>query len=265
MQEVTLYLKHIHFSYHQNNVLKDINLEVKKGESLGIVGPNGGGKSTLLKLITGGLNPNEGEISFGTDKSLGYVPQNITLNYTMPISVVELIQMNQTKNNKTLFNLDQLLNLVGLENKRDQLIRTLSGGERQRALIARAMISSPRLLVLDEPTTGLDSTGQDQLYSLLNRLKAEHNTSIVVVDHNLSQIIKHCDKILCLNRTSHWHDQKELLTKDVLSSIYHCEFEHIMIHEGGLADESHDQCEHGPGGHHEHQHGSKHEFLRPKK
>ena len=200
-------------------------------------------------------------IHYGHHPFIGYVPQYLNLNSTMPISVHELITMNQIKKSPKNMDLNELLKLTGLFEKKDQLVRRLSGGEKQRALIARALINAPELIVLDEPTTGLDSTGQDQLYTLLSKIKNELNTGIVVVDHNLNQILKHCDKILCLNKTSHWHNQKELLTKDILSSIYHCEFEHILIHEGGHAHENHGECS-DPN----HNHGSttSHPFLRPK-
>jgi zinc transport system ATP-binding protein len=261
MKEILLKLENIEFSYAANVILKDINLELFQGEALGIVGPNGGGKSTLLKLITKSLRPSKGNIQYGHHPIIGYVPQYLNLNSTMPISVQELITMNLIKKSPKTMNLEELLALTGLLEKKDQLVRRLSGGEKQRALIARALINAPELIVLDEPTTGLDSTGQDQLYALLSKIKKELNTGIVIVDHNLSQILKHCDKILCLNKTSHWHNQKELLTNDILSSIYHCEFEHILIHEGGHAHESHDQCS-DPN--HNHPSPAKHQFLRPK-
>ncbi|MFZ4714864.1 MAG: metal ABC transporter ATP-binding protein [Bacteriovoracaceae bacterium] len=262
MKKSLLKLDNIHFSYGDNLVLKEINLELFQGQALGIVGPNGGGKSTLLKLIIGNLTQTKGTIYYGNSPFMGYVPQHLSLNSTMPISVEELISMNQIKKSPKNMDLKELLKLTGLSEKKDQLVRRLSGGERQRALIARALINAPELLVLDEPTTGLDSTGQDQLYSLLSKIKNELDTGIVVVDHNLSQVLKHCDKILCLNKTSHWHNEKELLTNDILNSIYHCEFEHILIHEGGHAHESHDECK-DPNHHHEKSPAS-HPFLRPK-
>lgn len=254
-----LELRHLHFSYDNQVVLSDINLTLNSKMSLGIVGPNGGGKTTLLKIIIGFLQPTHGEIIRQVDHNVGYVPQYNTLNDLMPISVEQMIKLNLNKKNDSVFNFNELIHLVGLEGKEKNLVRHLSGGEKQRALIARSLINKPKLLVLDEPSTGLDSSGQDQLYSLLNEIKNKLDTAVVIVDHNLSQILKNCDKILCLNKTQHWHDEKHTLTNDILSSIYHCEFEHIMIHEHGKPGEEHQHCDHG----HAHEHN--HSFLRPPK
>lgn len=253
-----LELCHIHFSYEQQKVLSDINLSLDSKMSLGIVGPNGGGKTTLLKIIIGFLQPSEGEIIKRDDHLVGYVPQYNALNELMPISVEQMIKLNLNKKNDSAFNFENLIKLVGLEGKEKNLVRHLSGGEKQRALIARSLINNPKLLVLDEPSTGLDSNGQDQLFALLNEIKNKLETAVIIVDHNLNQVLKNCDKILCLNKTQHWHDEKHALTNDILSSIYHCEFEHIMIHEHGSTS-PHSHCDHE----HDHGHEHNHAFLRP--
>lgn len=256
-----LELRHLHFSYENQTVLSDINLTLNSKMSLGIVGPNGGGKSTLLKIIIGFLKPTQGEIIKHDDQLIGYVPQYNSLNELMPISVEQMIKLNLNKKNDQAFNFQELIHLVGLQGKEKHLVRHLSGGEKQRALIARSLINKPKLLVLDEPSTGLDSNGQDQLYTLLNEIKSKLETAVIIVDHNLNQVLKNCDKILCLNKTQHWHDEKHALTNDILSSIYHCEFEHILIHEKGVPADPHAHCDHGPG----HGHAHEHSFLRPPK
>lgn len=275
MSEVILRSDKLGFSYDDSGViLKDISFSLKKGESLGVLGPNGGGKSTLMKIIAGLLKPSTGELYFNETPLnsmeghpyhlFSYVPQSSELNPTMPVKVFEFLDFSishfKIKNPKLL---DELLDLVGMSHKKNALISKLSGGEKQRVLIARAMIQNPKLLLLDEPTKGLDSNGQDQLLSLIETIKRRDNTAVMIVDHNINQIIKSCQNILCLNRHSHWHDHRDFLTKDILEDIYHCEFEHLLIHEKDLQNEhphDHHFCDHDHGG------GQKeaHPFIRRK-
>lgn len=252
----------ISFSYEGvDPVLKDISFSLEKGESLGVLGPNGGGKSTLMKIIAGLLAPDSGELFFDGKKVsdfnkypyhlFSYVPQTSELNATMPIRVSEY--MNYTfslhaKNKNLNLNhqtIDQLLEMVGIVHKKNELLSKLSGGEKQRVLLARALIQKPKILLLDEPTKGLDSNGQDQLLSLIEKIKAQDGTAIMIVDHNINQIIRSCHKILCLNRHFHWHDHRDFLTKNILENVYHCEFEHLLIHDQDSSPSHHHQfCDH---------------------
>jgi zinc transport system ATP-binding protein len=233
------------FSYENSSelILQNISFELLSGESLGILGPNGGGKSTLIKLIAGLLVPSSGDIYYQNIilsqykhfpySLLAYVPQSSELNTVLPINVFDFLKI--AAKTHPLANAEKriqdLLNLVDISHKKESLLDKLSGGEKQRVLIARALLHSPQLILLDEPMKGLDSSGQDQLQALLKDIQTVQQTAIVIVDHNISQIIKSCDKILCLNKNSHWHDHKELLTRNILEDIYHCEFEHLLIHE----------------------------------
>ena len=256
-------------------VLKDVSFSINSGESLGVLGPNGGGKSTLMKIIAGLVKLKSGKIYFNNTLAsdfnsypyhlFSYVPQNSELNTTLPVSVEEYMVFTSSlysDSQKKISN-DELLKLVGMLEKKHFLISALSGGERQRVLIARSLISSPQLILLDEPTKGLDSNGQDQLLSIIQDIQTTHKTAIMIVDHNINQIIKNCHKILCLNRSLHWHDHKEMLTKDVLENIYHCEFEHLLIHEKDLNTNhivhDHHFCDH------DHTHHDPHSLLRGKK
>lgn len=280
MSDIILRADKLCFSYEglDESILKNISFSLKKGESLGVLGPNGGGKSTLMKIIAGLLQASSGEIYFD-EKPLSsfdkypyslfsYVPQSSELNTTMPVKVYEFldfsISLYKIKNAKLV---DELLELVGMTHKKDSLLSKLSGGEKQRVLIARAMIQNPKLLLLDEPTKGLDSNGQDQLLNLIETIKKRDHTAVMIVDHNINQIIKSCQNILCLNRHSHWHDHRDFLTKNILEDIYHCEFEHLLIHEKDLTENQ-------PHDHHfcDHDHGDKkgekkpdaHAFIRRK-
>lgn len=270
----------ISFSYDGlTPTLKDVSFTLYEGESLGVLGPNGGGKTTLMKIIVGLLRPQTGTLYFddvpvsGTGHypyhKFSYVPQHSELNSILPVKVSEYMgfarAVYKSVSDKEL---DELLDLVGILHKKDSLISSLSGGERQRVLLARALVNKPKLLLLDEPTKGLDSNGQDQLLAIIEKIKERDKTAVMIVDHNINQIIRHCHKILCLNRTFHWHDHRDLLTKNILEDVYHCEFEHLLIHENDLEknhDDSHSDhhfCDH------QHGHGESidpHALLRRKK
>ena len=276
MSDIILRADKVSFSYegHEEPILKDISFILKKGESLGVLGPNGGGKSTLMRIIAGLLKPTSGELYFDEIPLssyskypyhlFSYVPQSSELNATMPVKVYEFLDFTiclyKIKNPKLI---DELLELVGMTHKKNALLSKLSGGEKQRVLIARAMVQKPKLLLLDEPTKGLDSSGQDQLLSLIETIKKRDQTAVMIVDHNINQIIKSCHNILCLNRHHHWHDHRDFLTKNILEDIYHCEFEHLLIHEKDLESEQlqdHHFCNHD----HEGNAPAAHPFVRKK-
>lgn len=248
MQTQILEAKKVCFYYPDapdNLILKEISFYVSPGQALGILGPNGGGKTTLLKILVGLMSPTAGTLEFKGSpvKSLkelhgpkiGYVPQLSTLNSILPIRISDFIGFGKI-NSSSKEQVKNVLELVGLAGKENKQFGELSGGEKKRAQLAKALVGAPVLLVLDEPTAGLDSQGQDQLLELLAKLRSDFDTAVVIVDHNINQIIKHCDKILCLNRTSHWHEEKDYLTKTVLESIYHCEFEHLLLHEKEIGE-----------------------------
>jgi len=258
MSHSVLRAEKLTFSYDGiTPTLKDVSFNLHEGESLGVLGPNGGGKTTLMKIVVGLLSPQSGSLYFDGKKadkhnypysSFSYVPQHSELNSILPVKVSEYMGFAKALyRHVTEKEIDELLDLVGILHKKESLIASLSGGEKQRVLIARALINSPKLLLLDEPTKGLDSSGQDQLLSIIEKIKQRDKTAVMIVDHNINQIIRHCHKILCLNRTFHWHDHRDLLTKNILEDVYHCEFEHLLIHEKDLqGPQSHDHhfCDH---------------------
>jgi zinc transport system ATP-binding protein len=270
----------ISFSYTGDEpTLKDISFSLFAGESLGVLGPNGGGKSTLMKIIVGLLKADSGELYFEGKSSrefkeypfekFSYVPQNSELNTILPVKVSEYMSYAKSlyKKHASLSDNDELLELVGILHKKDSLISKLSGGEKQRVLLARALINRPKLLLLDEPTKGLDTKGQDQLLAIIEKVKTRDKTAVMIVDHNINQIIRNCHKILCLNRSYHWHDHRDLLTKNILEDVYHCEFEHLLIHENDLknnteqtGDDHHLFCDHDHSSHKD-----PHSLLRRKK
>ncbi len=212
MKKKILSIENLFFEYDSILALDDVNLDVAEGEFVGIFGPNGGGKTTLLKLILGLLHPKKGKILlFGKPPQemrhlIGYVPQAIRLDRDFPISVLEMVMMGALKKlnwlgrypsdvkSRALHALEQ----VGLSHKTKASFGTLSGGEAQRMLIARAIIDHPRLLILDEPTANIDPQGEQNILEKLRELNK--TMTILMVTHDLQTIIDKVGKLLCVQR-----------------------------------------------------------------
>ena len=221
-----LSIKNLNFSYSKEVVLKDISLELKKGEFLSLIGPNGGGKSTLLKLILGLLKPQEGEIKL-FEKSIGYVPQNTNINSDFPIKVWEVISMGYKPTKESNQRVKDVLSQVDMSDFYDKSIKELSGGQRQRVFIARALFSKPKLLILDEPTASLDPKSSKSIYELLKELNK--TKTIMVVSHDLSVIAKYATKIAYINKTIFMHDAPEF---ELDGDRHFCEVELMQMLEG---------------------------------
>jgi len=231
--EYAIEMKGVCFSYGDSPVLEDVDLFVKKGEFLAILGPNGGGKTTLLKLILGLLVPQKGEIRLlgktpiSTRHRVGYLPQERDFNLSFPITVEELARMGRLgkvgRDGKSKAKDDEavqeVLELVGLWDKRDWPISNLSGGQRQRAFIARALATSPEILLLDEPTSNVDPEFQTDLYQILVELNKR--ITIVVITHDIGVISSHVKSVACVNRHLTFHEEGQI-TEAMLSKAYPC-------------------------------------------
>ena len=210
-------IKNLSFSYQKQKVLDNINLCVKEGDFLAIIGPNGGGKSTLLKLILGINSAKEGSIKIFGEKphknlqKIGYVPQNTNVNTDFPIKVIEVVLMGHIGTKRPLFGYADeeklcamgALAQVGMEKFANEKIGSLSGGQRQRVMIARALCAHPKVLILDEPTASIDVEGQKQIYELLKELNSY--ITIIVVSHDLSFIMQYASTVVHINKTLSFH------------------------------------------------------------
>ncbi len=238
--EVLVEVEHLYFNRGENVVLEDLNFTVYESDFVGIIGPNGGGKTTLMKLLLGLLKPTSGRVEvFGTPAwqlgrkrlMVGYLPQQARANWDFPATVLDVVLMGAygkvglgRRVNRTLVERGRyLLEEVGLSALAERPIGKLSGGQQQRALIARALMNEPRLLLLDEPTAGLDSAAQEDFFQLLLRLRTERQLTLLMVSHDLGLLTEYADYLVCLNKRMHWHGKPELLSEQVIEDIYACE------------------------------------------
>lgn len=232
LQEVVK-LEDVWVHYDGVPILEGINLSVEQNDFLGLIGPNGGGKTTLLKVILGLVTPSRGRVLVlgkppeRSRGKIGYVPQHNLFDRDFPVSVWEAVLMGRYGKAGLLRRYHQAdrriaetaLQTVGMLDYRNQQIGKLSGGEQQRVFIARALVSEPRLLLLDEPTASVDPAMQTEFYELLERLKMQ--MAIILVSHDISAVSIYVDKIACLNRELYYHGLKEVSAEE-LAKTYKC-------------------------------------------
>lgn len=184
-----------YYSYNRW-LVRHINLQVNKGEIVTLIGPNGGGKSTTVKMALGLLKITEGHISRQKNLSIGYMPQKLSINWTMPLQVQRLMQLTHKSSQKAI---DEALDKVDALKLKKQDAQSLSGGEFQRVLLARAILNNPDLLVLDEPVQGVDFSGEKQLYNLITQIRDESKCGILMISHDLHVVMASTDMVICLN------------------------------------------------------------------
>lgn len=189
-------LNNISVKINQQKILYDVSLTINLGQIITILGPNGAGKSTLVKVILGLISPTTGTIERAPDLTIGYVPQSINLNPTLPITVKRFMQLNQQLSYDDII---QTLSLVKAQYLIDRSMHQLSGGELQRVLLAQALAKRPKLLILDEPTQGVDVSGQVLLYDLIIDAKTKFSCGVVMVSHDLHLVMAKTDEVICLN------------------------------------------------------------------
>lgn len=207
-------IQNVSFSYEETMVLNNISFNIEEGEFVGIIGPNGGGKTTLLKLILGFLHPDSGKIALFdrpqqlSNHSVAYVPQSLRYDKQFPISVLELVLGGRLSHLPWYGKYDQkdiqaalnALERVGMSDFKDRSFGNLSGGQAQRTLIARALASEPRLLLLDEPTASVDAHAEAEIYKILKKLQGQ--MTILMVTHNLQAAIELVEKVVCVQHTA---------------------------------------------------------------
>jgi len=248
-EEPVIDLKGVSFAYDGPPVLEDVTFQVRARDFLSIVGPNAGGKTTLIKLILGLLQPTRGSIRlFGEPpakgrRRVGYMPQQAALSIHFPVTVIEVVLMGRlTAGRNPVFyrRADraagaEALARMGLADLKDRPFSALSGGQRQRTLIARALVSAPDLLLLDEPTANVDAARETEFYELLERLSAD--ITIVLVTHDLGFVSRYVRSVACVNRRVLVHPTSDI-TGEMINQLYGSDVRMIR-HDHRCAPEGH--------------------------
>ena len=233
MEDSIVEIKDLCFAYNGQTVLENVNLNIQQGDFIAMIGPNGGGKTTLLKLMLGLLKPSKGSIRVlgdTTEKAshhIGYVSQDVHLNRRFPITSLDVVLMGNLGPNKRWGRSSpqdrrealDALERMEIEAFADSKIGQLSGGQRQRVLIARALVTNPKVLLLDEPTASIDAKGQAEFYRLLKELNED--ITILVVSHDLVAISTYVKSVACVNKRLHYHHHAEI-TGEMLEEMYPC-------------------------------------------
>jgi zinc transport system ATP-binding protein len=194
-EQSLLSLHNVSFQIDSKRIIDHVSFDLLPHDFLTIIGPNGAGKTTLLKLIIGLLNPTQGVIKSAPDLRIGYMPQKLMIDYMLPLTVAIFLNQVKSKSANTT-----IVNALGIQKLLNESMHNLSGGEFQRVLLARALLNQPNLLILDEPSQGVDVKGQKELFALIAQLREKMKFAVLMVSHDLYVVHKESDQVLCLNQ-----------------------------------------------------------------
>lgn len=209
-ESALLSLHNVSLKHQQQNLLSNISLSLTAKQIMTIIGPNGAGKSTLIKVALGLSKADSGEVYRRPGLRIGYMPQQLILNPLMPLSVSRFLAMARSNHQQ----IDAALARTGISHLRERPLHDISGGETQRVLLSRALLSSPDLLVLDEPAQGVDISGQTELYELISALRDELGCAVLMVSHDLHWVMAQTDTVICLNQHICCHGHPAQVSND---------------------------------------------------
>jgi zinc transport system ATP-binding protein len=252
---------HVCIRFGSDEVLHDISLKIDPGEIVTILGPNGSGKSTLLRALLGIVPVAEGRILRQAGLRIGYVPQSLMIDRTLPITVRRFLSLPTRVTDSAA---EEALTRVGMAGQGAEQMATLSGGQQQRVLLARALLGKPQLLMLDEPTSGLDQPGEASFYRLIEEVRAETGAAILMISHDLHVVMAASDRVICLNGhiccegtprvVSNAPEYRALFGLGTQGALALYRHEHDHAHEDG-----HPHHHHGHDHGHDHRHDHTHE------
>ncbi|HSW36215.1 MAG TPA: metal ABC transporter ATP-binding protein [Candidatus Limnocylindrales bacterium] len=242
MEEVVVSARNLCVTLSGRTVLEEVTFDVRSGEFTGIIGPNGAGKTTLLRAILGLVPIQQGEIVvMGTPSSnlrdarsrIGYMPQHQSFDRRFPLSAADVVATGLLSPRTLLrsiigkkSSIAAALHAVGMEQYSDRSFQDLSGGEQQRILLARSLVRRPELLLLDEPSAGLDFPAQQSFIELLHKLQRKDDLTVILVSHDLVSVAAAADKLVCINRSMHIHGRPGAVLHSLrLDEAYRCQFE----------------------------------------
>jgi len=256
MSEALVELRRLTVSFDDRPVVDHVDLRVQRGDIITIIGPNGAGKTTLIKAVLGIQPVSGGSLTMAPGLTVGYVPQHLTLETTLPLSVKRFMLLSGRSQRECV----EALAKTGVEHLLDASVHRLSGGEKQRLLLARALARKPDLLVLDEPAQGVDINGQAALYDLIRSLRDELNCGVIMISHDLHLVMAATDRVICLNQhvccsgypadISHDPAFIETFGRPVAESlaVYHHRHNHSHDLHGDVVtaehDHAHGECDH---------------------
>ncbi len=254
-------LNNVTVQFEQRKALDSVSLTLEQGQITTVIGPNGAGKSTLIKVILGLLKPDQGKLTKQNKLRIGYVPQKLKLNESLPLNVDRFLRLAGKYSEQER---QEALNLVGASHLTNNNLHTLSGGETQRVLMARALLQRPQLLVLDEPAQGVDVQGQVDLYSLIDQIRHRFQCAVLLVSHDLHLVMAKTDNVICLHHhvccsgspeavTAH-PSYIEMFGRSPNSALAFYQHQHLHHHDlhGDTVDGEGAGCQH-------HQHGHSHD------
>lgn len=219
--EPILEVSHLSVRFGNVAILSDVSFRVSKGDSLAIIGPNGAGKTVLLRALIGSI-PFEGNLRWAAGVRIGYVPQKLGLERDIPLTGTDFLRARTALAGTPAARVSEILDLVGVHAAvAQQPIGTMSGGQFQRLLVAFALVGNPNVLLLDEPTAGVDEQGQERLNELVHRLQKEQGLTVLFISHELSVVYRYAANVLCLSRVKACLGvPREVLTPELLDQIY---------------------------------------------
>jgi ABC-type Mn2+/Zn2+ transport system ATPase subunit len=221
--------EHVALGYGGGAVLDDVSFTIERGDFTGVIGPNGSGKTTILRAVLGSLKPLRGRISVSPGIRFGYVIQRQSLDPLFPLSVAEVVEMGRYPRLSVTRSLgrgdreavERSLEMVGMDEMRGLPFRDLSGGQKQRALLARALAAEPNVMLLDEPTNDLDVSGETRIMDLIHEIHHKRGITVVIVSHLLHVVLNHVDRLMFLRSGSlSIHPIEEVLERGFLSNLY---------------------------------------------
>jgi zinc transport system ATP-binding protein len=225
MEEKVLTVSKLSVIFNGHSILDDVNFEVTRDSTMAVIGPNGAGKSVLFRSLLG-LVPYKGNITWAKDVKIGYVPQKLAVDKDLPLTVYEFLGFKEKSKEK----ISEVIGSVGFLKESDHIhndkrvletrLGDLSGGVLQRVLIAYALLDNPNVLLFDEPTAGVDVAGEETVYGLINKLKADDDLTIIFISHELEVVNKYADSVLCLNKQRICYGPPGVVDKEAIEKMY---------------------------------------------